>query len=338
MTGVIARWLWLAVFSAVAVTASAHDSRPLYVELLESQQDLYQLRWKAPPSLPSAKAPQLVMPVSCLREGGIAEMRSPAGTARRAMYRCEDDLSGQILAIRYPDANPSLSTLVRYQRLSGQQHTTILGPGENHWIVPDAETPSRVAFFYTWMGAEHIWAGIDHLLFLVCLLWIAGSWRRILVTVTGFTLAHSVTLVLSALQWVSLPIAPVEAVIALSILFLVREILRGRRVSLTWRYPVLVSSSFGLLHGFGFANALTEVGLPQTEVPLALLFFNLGVEIGQLIFVAAILAIGALAARILRGFEQGGSAEWRQGMGVAVLYGVGLMSSFWLMERLHAFV
>ena len=158
------------------------------------------------------------------------------------------------------------------------------------------EEVTTVAVQYTWLGMEHIWIGFDHLLFVLCLIWIAGSLRRILITITGFTLAHSVTLALSALQIVVLPVPPIEAVIALSVLFLATEIARGEggfngakgangaSGALTWRYPIAVSSTFGLLHGLGFAAVLNEIGLPQTELVTGLVFFNVGVEIGQVVF------------------------------------------------------
>lgn len=337
MAGLL-RWVMMVSLGCLAVSATAHDSRPLYIELREIQAGLFQLRWKAPPSLPSPHMPDIDMPAPCLRQGDMAEMVSPVGTSARATYRCDEDISGHSLSIRYPEANPSLSTLVRYHGISGQQHTAVLGPQDRDWILPDAETPSRVAGFYTLMGVEHIWMGIDHLLFLVCLLWIAGTWKRILVTVTGFTLAHSMTLALSALDVVTLPIAPVEAVIALSILFLAREIVRGRDNSLTWRYPIAVSSSFGLLHGFGFANALYEVGLPQTEIPLALLFFNVGVEIGQVLFVLCVIGIGRLGAWIARTSSLDVSLRQGEIARLLVLYGVGILSSFWFFERIRSFV
>ncbi|KGJ88603.1 HupE/UreJ family protein [Colwellia psychrerythraea] len=142
---------------------------------------------------------------------------------------------------------------------------------------------------YTLLGFEHILNGIDHLLFVACIVLIASNVTKLFWAITGFTLAHSLTLLLSALNIVKLPIPPIEAIIALSIIFLASEIAKHNPASLTYRYPVAVSSSFGLLHGFGFASALMEIGLPETEIPLALLFFNIGVEIGQLAFVFALM-------------------------------------------------
>lgn len=181
--------------------------------------------------------------------------------------------------------------MIKYRANNGEQHTRLLKPNENNWSIPDAETPSRIAWDYTVLGLQHILAGFDHLLFLLCLLLVAGSWKRVLVTITGFSVAHSLTLVLSALEWVRLPLPPVEAVIALSIIFLATEIIKDNRETLTWRYPVAVSSSFGLLHGFGFAAALADIGLPQTELITGLLFFNVGVEVGQVFFASAVLIL-----------------------------------------------
>lgn len=334
----LARWLWLPFLLCLTSATLAHDSRPLYIEMKEIQAGIIQMKWKMPPSLPYNDIPVIELPDHCAVKGDMVESVTAAATSRRATWLCDGDLSGQQLVIRYPGANPSLSTLVRYHGISGQQHTSVLSPDTRVWTVPDAETPSRVVKYYTLMGIEHIWAGIDHLLFLVCLLWIAGTWRRVLITVTGFTVAHSITLALSALQLVKLPIGPVEAFIALSIVFLAREIIVGRKDSLTWRYPVAVSSSFGLLHGFGFANVLFEVGLPQTEVPLALLFFNVGVEIGQVLFVLAVIGLGWLAGRAIRYFNFMSLLDRRRQAGLVVVYLVGVLSSFWLFERIYGFV
>ncbi len=180
---------------------------------------------------------------------------------------------------------------------------------------------------------RHILGGYDHLLFVACLIFIARSPRRILVTITGFTIAHSITLALSTLEWVRVPVPPVEVVIALSIVFVAREIAREKRDSLTWRYPIAVSSSFGLLHGFGFAAVLRDIGLPQIELPTALLFFNLGVEVGQIIFVTGLLIVALGGARILR---LGQAASHRR-LEQFVAYGVGCMAVFWTFERLSIF-
>ena len=165
---------------------------------------------------------------------------------------------------------------------------------------------------------------------------IAGTWRRILVTITGFTIAHSITLTLAALELIRLPVPPIEATIALSILFLAREIAHERRDTLTWRYPIAVSGSFGLLHGFGFASALQDIGLPQTEIPAALLAFNVGVEIGQILFVASMIGIVWLAKRLLRTFHIHSIDDIRR-LEKPIAYGVGGITMMWTVERVMVF-
>ncbi|MDP6586685.1 MAG: HupE/UreJ family protein, partial [Anaerolineales bacterium] len=216
---------------------------------------------------------------------------------------------------------------------NGQVFSQHLGPQQSRWRVPAEETITGVASQYTVLGIEHILSGYDHLLFLACLLFIAGGLRNIVITITGFTLAHSITLAAAALQWLYLPVPAVEASIALSIIFLARELVLNNRQTLSWRRPVLVSISFGLLHGFGFAAVLTEIGLPQTEVPAALLFFNLGVELGQLLFVMVAAFIFILLTRLVKVVKR-----QHQGLQLTCGYGVGILACFWLCERTAEFV
>jgi hydrogenase/urease accessory protein HupE len=204
--------------------------------------------------------------------------------------------------------------------------------------IPETESFGAVARDYLSLGVQHILEGYDHLLFLVCLLLIAGTGRRIVITVTGFTIAHSITLVLSTLGVVRVPVPPVEAAIALSIVFLAVEIVRGNRDALTYRYPIAVASAFGLLHGFGFAAVLGETGLPQTEIPTALLFFNVGVEIGQLLFIGAVIGVYQLVrvtgtAMLDRDF----SLDALRPLQTPAAYAVGILASFWLVERVASF-
>jgi hydrogenase/urease accessory protein HupE len=189
----------------------------------------------------------------------------------------------------------------------------------------------EIAWAYLVLGVEHILAGVDHLLFVLALLLIVRGGVRILLTITAFTVAHSITLVAATLGWVHVPGPPVEAMIALSIVFVAAEIVRGLRgrPGLTARAPWVVAFCFGLLHGLGFAGALAEVGLPQTAIPVALLMFNVGVEIGQLIFVAATLAAGALLARL--------PLPRRPWMDYAIPYAIGAVAMFWVVERVIGF-
>ena len=330
------------------IAARADDARPLYIEIIEAQKRdaqgpsaNYKVRWRIPPLVTPHNRPSIVFPDTC--HPALQNSRNPAAALSQtqqavgqALYRCAEALPGQSVEIRYPGAAPALSTLIKFTARSGEHHTQLLRPGQVQWHVPRAETVTTIARDYTVLGIQHIWAGWDHLLFIVCLLWIAGTGRRMLITITGFTLAHSVTLALSALKIVSLPVPPVEAAIALSIVFLAVEIAKQRKSSLTWRYPIAVSSSFGLLHGFGFAAALSEIGLPQTELLSGLLFFNVGVEIGQVLFAGSVVALIAISRRLARPlFERD---HYLSRARLLSCYGVGGLASLWLVERCVAFV
>ena len=329
-----------------AINTQADDVRPLYVDINErpashsSQGDVYNytLRWRIPPLVKANNFPQITLPDFCQPLGNAANQRKRGASQRlgQSLYRCEQTLPGAVVTITYPLMIPALSTVAKFAAQNGERHTQLLRPAQSQWQIPHAESKSSVARDYTRLGMLHIWAGLDHLLFVVCLLWIAGTGRRIFITITGFTLAHSITLALSALNLVRVPVPPVEASIALSIVFLAVEIVRDQRQSLTWRYPIAVSSSFGLLHGFGFAAALSEIGLPQTELVTGLLFFNVGVEIGQLIFaLAAIGLMRLLSVGVQRYWQSIGSLQ-NQGR-LLSSYAVGSLASFWLVERCMAF-
>ena len=189
----------------------------------------------------------------------------------------------------------------------------------------------EIAWAYTVLGVEHILGGIDHLLFVLALLLIVRGGKRIVVTITAFTVAHSITLVSASLGLVAVPGPPVEAIIALSIIFVASEVVHGLqgKAGLTARAPWIVAFSFGLLHGFGFAGALAEVGLPQVDIPIALLMFNVGVEIGQLLFVAACLLIAGIANRV---FPR--SLAW---VSPLAAYAIGTVATFWTIERVVSF-
>lgn len=336
------RWLIVGV-SLIACSlgfpfqTQADDSRPLYLEITETEKNLYRLILKVPPTVQSSNTPVVKTPENCAIDRNSARWKRNGEGIRwrlnlgQQYYHCASGIAGETIIISYPTFNPSTSTLVKFISLNGEEHTVILGPQETSWQVPEAETLSGVAAEYTRLGIHHIWAGLDHLLFLVCLLWIASGWRRIAITITGFTLAHSITLALSALDVVKIPLPPVEAAIALSVVFLATEIAKNQRDSLTWRYPVTVSSSFGLLHGLGFAAVLNEIGLPQTELVTGLLFFNIGVEIGQLLFAAGVIALMEFVKRICTQYITGGNLLHNLGNGF--VYAIGGVSSYWLVDR-----
>jgi hydrogenase/urease accessory protein HupE len=327
------------VFTAgLAQPVKAHESRPLYVEVTEKAPLVFSVQWKVPPSITVQNGPEVSMSDRCTTIGVDGPPQSARASVQRRSYRCDSDPAGTELRIGYPLFNPSVSALVRVSRLSGETHSLLASPKETSIIIPEVESFGSVARDYLALGVRHIVGGYDHLLFLVCLMFVAGTARRILVTVTGFTIAHSVTLALSALGVVHVPIAPVEAAIALSIVFLAVEIARGDPNSLTYRYPIAVSSSFGLLHGFGFAAVLGETGLPQTEIPAALLFFNVGVEIGQIVFVAAVIAVYQVIRFVGRTFvDRDLSIDALRPLQTPAAYAVGILASFWMIQRVATF-
>lgn len=323
MLNTASKWL-LVLLLLLPEFSQAHEARPLYLQINEvdaqqSNRYHYTLRMQIPPSIEADNRPYIILPQSCRHERQGLVM----------LLNCASALPGQTLSIQYPKFNPSIATLIRVALRSGETHQKMLSPSETQWRLPTQESAPAVVSEYTRLGIEHILMGWDHLLFLLCLLTIAGTLKRTLVTISGFTLSHSLTLVLTALGLIRAPIAPVEAAIALSILFLAAEIARNRRQTLAWRYPVCVSTLFGLVHGFGFATALREIGLPQTELTSALLFFNIGVEIGQVLFVTAVMTLFFLLGR------------WRSfplaRLQHLMMYGAGSLAAFWTIERVAGF-
>jgi hydrogenase/urease accessory protein HupE len=228
-----------------------------------------------------------------------------------------------------------IDVLARLVRLDGTVQLERILPVHPSFVGRSSPGALEVVTTYTILGIEHILSGFDHLLFVLALVLLVRGTRRLLVTITAFTAAHSLTLAGATLGWVHVPAAPVEASIALSIVFVASEIvhLRQGRTSLTQRYPWVVAFTFGLLHGFGFAGALAEVGLPPSSIPIALLFFNVGVEIGQLLFVAAVLTVIAVGSRA------GQRLRWSQPPWLwrVAPYAIGGLASFWLVERIVAF-
>ncbi len=305
----------------------AHDSRPLFIEITEAEHGAVRMSWKAPLSVGAYAAPTIRLNEPCRPTHSLAPSHSLQGLKT---YDCPAGLAETGISIAYRGYNPSISTLVRIEYASGQTHTTILEPAVTEWRIPARNTFYSVAKDYFIVGVQHIGGGVDHLLFLASLIYIARTPRRILVTVTGFTFAHSLTIFLVALDIVRISPPAVEVVIALSIVFLASEIARNERETLTWRRPILVAGGFGLIHGAGFVSALGEIGLPEIEKINALIFFNLGVEAGQL----AVVSVAAAAYWTVRSLlpfmlPNNHKASYRFVFG----YSLGILSAYWLLER-----
>lgn len=310
-------------------TAAAHEVRPAYLRISELPGGTYDLLWRVPVGGEVQLVVDVLMPENCT-SAGEPRIWTASGTRNTSSrVRCADGLAGNSVGIDGLRAGIT-DALVRFERADGTTQIVRLTPTSPAFVVTAAETGWQVASTYTWLGVEHILLGIDHLLFVLALLMIVSGWRRLVATVTAFTLAHSITLGGATLGLVRLPQQPVEAVIALSIVFVCLEIVHWKqgRPGMARRWPWLVAFVFGLLHGFGFAGALTEIGLPDHAIPLALLFFNVGVEIGQLLFVAVVFASWALLRRV----------SWPAWAWRLPVYGIGGLAGFWTIERIAGFL
>jgi hydrogenase/urease accessory protein HupE len=307
----------LAVLTASA--SLAHEARPLAVSIIEQGANLYQVEVRVPASIAPDNQPALEYPPDC-------RARS------RELVQCSTPLEGRLIGIAYAQYNPSVTTLIRHQPRNGSLRTIVLSPDATQWQVPRVPGAWTVARDYFAMGVSHILGGPDHLLFVAGLILIARRPRAIVLAVTGFTLAHSLTLSLAALDIIHIPVLPTEAVIALSILFLAREALRKEATSWVQRFPLLISGVFGLLHGLGFASALREVGLPTRELVTALLFFNMGVEAGQLAFILVVIAVVSVMLYVLRSARRDEAVFYR-GLTRVSAYLIGIPAAYWLFDR-----
>lgn len=321
----------LLIFLASSGLALAHESRPAYLEITESQPDIFDITWRRPARGEMVLSMQPVFPKHCEVQGNIANYLSSGAHVSRWTLQCSDlGLVGHTIYIEGL-VRTITDVLVRIQFLDGITTTQIIKPNNPKLTVQGSPGTWQVMSDYLLLGVEHILGGIDHLLFVLCLLLIVrGNWLLVK-TITAFTLAHSITLALATLGFVSVPQAPVEAVIALSILFLAVELVKQQqgKSDLAMRAPWIVAFIFGLLHGFGFAGALSEVGLPQSDIPLALLMFNVGVEVGQLLFIALVFSVIFFWKRFARI-----QLHW---LPRTTAYAIGGMSSFWLFSRIVSF-
>ena len=326
-------FLLLLSLPVLAAPLAAHEGRPVYIEVNQQSDNSFELRWKIPPVIEAGAEPMIRLSgTSCTLAAG-APRPTLIGTQ---IYKCVGGSEGLQVDLRYPGANPVLSTLVLYRGMDGFEQSIMASPDELSVPLPQTATFWRVATRYTATGMEHIRSGYDHLLFVLCLMLLAGNMRRILITVTGFTLGHSLTLGLSALGGWSLPPTFVEPLIAFSIVILAAEIAHkntgtDKTSTITAKHPALVATGFGLLHGFGFGGALTEIGLPYGLKLQALAFFNLGVEIGQILFVLLVLAGVATLRQIpVTVAVQTASRKLQP----YTLYPVGMIAAFWTVERI----
>lgn len=317
------------LFLFLSVIATAHEIRPAYLHLDEVEPDVFEVFWKVPSRGDAIPKLEVIFPIgTSIEQEGVPQLIDGFANFNYTVG-VKDGLQGRKVRIRGLK-NTLIDVLFRVEYLNGEQVTVMLQPDKNFLIVPGRSTTWQVMRIYTVLGIEHIIFGFDHLLFVLALIIIARDKWKIIKTVTAFTLAHSITLSLASLGFVALPGAPVEAVIALSIVYLAVEILQLEKgkPTLTSKMPWLVAFSFGLLHGFGFAGALAEIGLPQQAIPIALAFFNLGVELGQLAFVFVILTVAFYLNKIII------PPRWVPKFGA---YVIGSIAAFWMIERVVGF-
>jgi len=316
-----------------ALPANADEFRPAYLQLTQSSADSYDVLWKSPAL--DENTPLKVHPVfpAGVSEQGARRSSFAAGTLRQH-WRIDvpGGLNGK--TILFPGlAEARIDILVRLERLDGSVQLERILPGQPGFTAKANPGAYEVAVTYVMIGIGHILLGFDHLLFVLALVMIVKSTRRLLVTITAFTVAHSITLSLATLGVLHVPGPPVEAGIALSIVFVASEIIHQRqgREGLASRQPWVVAFAFGLLHGLGFAGALAEVGLPENSIPLALLFFNIGVEIGQVLFIVVVLTIHKVVSTLLAGrFDLARLAPVQA-------YAIGGLASYWMFERASGF-
>jgi len=331
----IARWPLMLVVALLAVAgdAFAHDARPAYLEISQTSPARYDLLWRTP------VLSGMRLPVVLTLPEGVRNVTEPHtqelsdSLVERRVIEAPDSLAGK--RIEFTGLQGTIAdVLVRVQLANGDTTTTLVRPSQP-WVEIPASPDGALAIAGAFVGhgIEHILGGYDHLLFVFALILIVGNTRALVWTITAFTLAHSITLALATLDVVHVPGPPVEAAIAFSILLLASEIVRTRRgeSSLTARWPWVIAFCFGLLHGFGFAGALSEIGLPRGDIPLALFAFNVGVELGQLAFIGTILGTLAIARRL--GIPRFAERHFAR----SAPYAIGAMAGFWFVGRVAAF-
>lgn len=311
----------------------SHEIRPAYLQITENGQHRFDVLWKQP--VMGALAAPLVPRVSNGLLDGPADEESASNSFLLRRWSnvplARDSFDGATIRIEGIE-HTITDTLVDVSFANGQEIQTVLKPAEPALTVQLRGAGKAAVVTYLRLGIEHILTGFDHLSFVLGLVLLVRGTRTLLKTITAFTLAHSITLAAAALGYVNVSAPVIESLVALSIVFVAVELSRSYRgeVGLTTRYPWVIAFTFGLLHGFAFAGSLADIGLPPHNIPGALLLFNCGVEVGQLVFVSAVLVSIAAFGRI---FAQ--PPYWARWLAP---YAVGTLASFWMIQRVHVIV
>lgn len=316
--------LWLGLLSA---TASAHPLAPALLELREQQSGAYDVLWRSSLARVTGSAPRPRLPASCEFAGTIVSQDLDGARSERWPIRCHGSLVDQVLQVEGLDGS-GINVIVRVVDTEGRVQQGLLGERDTAYRVRTAQDPPPVFSGYLSLGIGHLLFGFDHVLFVVGLVLLIRRPKALLLTVTAFTLGHSLTLGLSALKLLWVPQALTEFAIAVSILLLACELVRPPEAPAGWirRRPGAMAVAFGLLHGLGFAGALAEIGLPEGEIPLALFAFNLGIELGQLLLVVVLLGVLALLDRVSKAHEPLLSRA-------LPAYLIGSLAAYWCLDR-----
>ena len=316
----------LALLLLLPGTGLAHELRPGFLEIKQTGADIYNVRFKVPARGDMRLGLYVRLPDKCTDKVPPRTERAGNALLEQFVVQCPGGLADHQVSIDGLAATFT-DVVVRVESLDGAVQATRLTPDQPSFIVAAAPTWLDTARTYFLLGVEHILLGIDHLLFVLALLLLVRNTWMLVKVITAFTVAHSITLAVAALGWAQIPQAPVEAVIALSIMFVAAETIRPKREEndLVSKAPWVIAFAFGLLHGLGFGGALKEIGLPQSDVPLALLTFNLGVEVGQLLFVFAVLGLKVVVDRLLDL-----KVSWAR---TVAGYGIGSLAAVWFVQR-----
>ncbi len=324
MRRLLALLLWV-----VSAAVFADELRPAYIQLDQLDDSSWELVWQASARSTIGRDGQVVLPENCNMISEPLVSMQADNVRRSAQINCEGSLAGKLIGLSGLEFT-NTDALVRIAPLDHELITLRLSSDKTQTAIDYSTTGviSNVALTYTIIGVEHIVFGFDHLLFVLALVLLLKGWRPIAWAVTAFTVSHSITLVGTTLGIMALPQRPVEAIIALSIIFLAAEIIKSKpnQYRLSEQQPWLVAFLFGLLHGFGFAGALADIGLPKDDRVLALFSFNVGVELGQLAIVAIALIIIAGIRRV--------APQTLRGINLALAYAIGTLATYWFVERL----
>lgn len=324
----LGRIIILLLAGCLGSAAQAHRFAPTLLQLVELAPGSYNVVWKTPAQATSPVPLAPVWPETCSVASASPPQPEGTGLVSSLQLRCEGlgaaGLVGQTLGVDGLAANQA-TVMLMLTLLDGRQYQQVLNAEQPRFTVPEEPGAGQVMTDYTLLGIDHIWTGIDHLLFVFGLLLLVGSNVRLLWTITAFTVGHSVTLSLVTLGFFDYPVALVEFTIAVSIFWLAVALTQADERSLFRRHPWWLAGGFGLLHGMGFAGALAETGLPAGNVPLALLFFNIGIELGQIAFILLALLVWQSLQRVI--------GPWQGRLQPIPIYLLGALSALWCIER-----